>query len=423
MTFVLPARVRPGPAAGGDRVHLGSHRDRLPTAPARTAAPARGVTPAGTDVRAGVGLDALDAVLVPAFRAVGRLPSAADAAAAARCPLVLLCSGGVTASAALAEVERRHPARHRPEGCTVVAIDVTGQHVARGDYPSLLTSRLPAAAAWRRHDAHLKRNLAILLARLGGWRRILFHNDDVTGLTADELDRTVALLDDPVRPRAASGWAYRDFPDNSVVCHAHREGGGEQDTFISDATLAVAVSGSIPFFPAVYNEDWLFLHPLLQRGEVVMAGDWLTQDRYDPFADLNRPVAEEFGDVLGEGLLRLEHLGEPVETAMDADFWEPELAHRARFIADVARRLPPGPSHDRARTCLRIALEQHQDDWARQLAGFVRAWREDLLRWEKHVTGLPEGLPLDRALAWLGVAPDALVSLPGRAADPAPSRR
>jgi hypothetical protein len=409
MTLTLPAGkpLRRAVPRAGDlalRPHLGSHRARV------SSVPLAGTCTTGPEP--GDRSTSLDAVLVPAFRSARRLHAAADVAATADCALVLLCSGGVRADAATAEVDRRYPPSARPARLTVLAVDVAHGHARAGDCPALRTTQAPAVAHRRSHDAHLKRNLGILLARLLGWRRILFHNDDVDGFTSADLARTLALLDDPLHRWTASGWAYRDFPDNSVVCHAHREAGGEQDTFISDATLAVTVSGQLPFFPAVYNEDWLFLHPLLQRGEVVLAGDWLRQAPYDPFADPSRPVAEEFGDLLGEGLLRLEHLGEPVETALDADFWRPELAYRVWFITDVARRLPDGPRHDLIRARLRAALAEHEPDWPEQLAGYVRAWREDLLRWEKHLSGLPQDLELGAALARLGLAEDTVISYP-----------
>jgi hypothetical protein len=91
----LPVRPFPGalprPARRFDdgRPHLGSHRDRVATVP-----PSAGDAPGP--------VHPLDAVLVPAYRSPAHLAAAAEVAAAAGCHLVLLCSGGVSAHAAIA---------------------------------------------------------------------------------------------------------------------------------------------------------------------------------------------------------------------------------------------------------------------------------------------------------------------------------
>ena len=64
----------------------------------------------------------LDAVIVPATRADAALPHAAGGARRAGCPLLVLCSKGMTAAAAVAEVQRSR----RPP--LVVAVDVEGHY-------------------------------------------------------------------------------------------------------------------------------------------------------------------------------------------------------------------------------------------------------------------------------------------------------
>ena len=92
------------------------------------------------------------------------------------------------------------------------------------------------------------------------------------------------------------------FPDHSVVCHAYRQAGGEQQSFIGGGALAVEVKRSKSFFPDIYNDDWFFLldgskwlQPIAVRGQVI-------QQPYDPFRTPDRARAEELGDVLAEGI-------------------------------------------------------------------------------------------------------------------------
>ena len=86
-------------------------------------------------------------------------------------------------------------------------------------------------------DLSIKRNLGLLLARMLGWQRIFFMDDDIRDVTPADLYATVAVLGH----HRSAGMMVTDFPDNSVVCHAHRQTGAAQDTFVSGSALAVNV--------------------------------------------------------------------------------------------------------------------------------------------------------------------------------------
>src|SRR4029450_11890877 len=93
----------------------------------------------------------------------------------------------------------------------------------------------------------------------------------------------------------AVGWSFEAFADNSVVCHAHRSSGGRQGAFIGGGGPARRVHEGTPFFPNVYNEDWLFLHDLVARGQVLLAGG-LCQLPYDPLEHARPAIPQESRD-------------------------------------------------------------------------------------------------------------------------------
>ncbi len=98
----------------------------------------------------------------------------------------------------------------------------------------------------------------------------------------------------------------RQFPDNSVVCHARRLAGFYQDVFASGAVLGVFCGDHpLPFFPDVYNEDWFFFGEAAAAHAMPHAG-WAYQM---PLRALRRrqpaQAHEEFGDLLAEGLYSL----------------------------------------------------------------------------------------------------------------------
>ena len=136
-----------------------------------------------------------------------------------------------------------------------------------------------------------------------------------------------------------------DFPDNSVVCHAHRQTGAFQDVFISGSVLAVNCPEVTSFFPDIYNEDWLFFYDDARARRLGGSGRNATQLHYDPFGQPSRAECQEFGDALAEGLYALLHLGAGAADAT-RDYWDHFLAARRQFLADIWSRTAP-TRHDR----------------------------------------------------------------------------
>ena len=99
-----------------------------------------------------------------------------------------------------------------------------------------------------------------------------------------------------------AGMVCRRFADNSVVCHARRLAGFDQDVFVSGAVLGVNCSYlPLPFFPDIYNEDWFFFAEAAARQRLAKVGE-ARQAEYDPYLRPTRAGHEEFGDLLAEGL-------------------------------------------------------------------------------------------------------------------------
>ena len=144
----------------------------------------------------------------------------------------------------------------------------------------LETSRLLAGTIFeRRTDVSTKRNLALVLSHLLRWKRVVFLDDDIRVPDPADLRRAVSLLD----THTAVGLGIGGFPDNSMVCHAFREAGGSQETFIGAGALAVDVKRNRSFFPNIYNEDWFFVLDAGKRLQQVATVGQVIQDPYDPY--------------------------------------------------------------------------------------------------------------------------------------------
>ena len=349
----------------------------------------------------------LDAVVVPTARSLRfDLPGlrlAHDLAASRRCPLIVMCSREARSQDYPADL--LSGARPGPRPKPLVLLDVpNGRHEV---LPDFLTTRHPTARC-RSNDVATKRNLALQIGAVAGWRNVLFLDDDVSfdptaprSLDLSSLGDALAVLS-PGGMRAV-GWPSRGFDDNSVVGHARRLAGRSQDVFISGAALLVATSRDVPFFPDIYNEDWLFLIGLAISsrtvGDVLGWAGTVNQLDYDPFV-AKRARGEEVGDVLGEGLMNLLEDDGPGmwSTARDEGHWKSVLMARARLLEGLSRALDPRslePSVPKARLALEAALELHAEIDPSGLAHFVHCWRHDLDVWHAVLRDLTARRPRD----------------------------
>ena len=359
--------------------HHGSHRQLL--------------TGAGTvEVKPGQ----VDAIIVPTARPVAYLRQAIALADQLGCTLLVLCSKLAKApDAAKAGKESR---------VSIVAIDTDG--LPSGLVPNFKTRAVLRGNRFnRRTDTSIKRNLGLLLAEVAGWERIVFLDDDITVPRPDDLLDAAGLL----ASHAAVGLSNGGYPDNSVVCHAYREAGGPQDTFIGGGALAVGAASFTSFFPNIYNEDWFFLLDDDRLRPSTVTG-LAVQSPYDPFSDVRRARSEELGDCLAEGVFSLLDTGGRVQDA-DARYWRGFLDKRRRFIDDVLCRVQSADNDlaEKARmiAALKAARGRNQFIEPELCVDYLRVWRTDRDLWRRHLDEIGRkhghGMTLDKVLADLGL--------------------
>ena len=334
--------------------------------------------------RAGV-----DAIIVPTFRPLDYLKEAARAARLLGCPLVTLHSPG-RPSASQAD-------DYFDWSLDLIAIDVPEPAHLR--LPVLETSRLLAGTIFeRRTDVSTKRNLALMLSHMLRWRRVVFLDDDIRVPDPADLSRAAGLLD----THTAVGLGIGGFPDNSVVCHAFREAGGWQGTFIGGGALAVDVKRNRTFFPNIYNEDWFFVLDAGKRLQPVATVGRVVQAPYDPYLP-QRARAEEFGDVLAEGTFWLLDQDRSSSEG-DLAHWREFLTKRKQFIRRVIRMVECTTVIEPAERARRVeALNAAMGRLARispeLCVDYHKALVVDQQRWQRHIQAIRQQPKLRRELA------------------------
>ena len=338
----------------------------------------------------------LDAIIVPGTRPATYLDHAVTLARAAKCSLVILCSHYLDGR----EVKEYLDARSFSKA---IVIQLPAGYSHRlFDFRGLLAikDQLPPACGSHVTDLSMKRNVGLVLAKMVGWRRVFFLDDDIRDISYPDLQRTVDML----RSFSAAGMWVTEFPDNSIVCHANRMTGGSQDVFVSGAALAVDCEGDIGFFPDIYNEDWLFFFDAASKGELGNSYLKATQLYYYPFANAERAAWQEFGDVLAEGLYALLHLRRDVGQAT-SEYWEKFLEARRNFLETALSRVNQAPPdmQDEITASLYSALKVLGDIPPDLCTRYVEAWRQDLTLWKRRWAAIREMPSVDAALEELGL--------------------
>lgn len=346
-----------------------------------------------------------DAFVVPATRPASALTGIIELAAELETLLVVLCSRQAHIEQVAERVGRIHRAR-----ALVVQVDED----YRLPYEAFRTSSsaFTGANGGRVSDLSPKRNFGMLLARLLGWTRLVFIDDDIT-VRKQDIARLTAQLDS----HQIASMVCRHFPDNSVFCHARRLARLHQDVFATGAVLGVNCSDlPLPFFPDIYNEDWFFFGDAAARRRLTKAGE-AEQLRYDPFAEPARAEHEEFGDLLAEGLYALIEMNGPgrsfrqVTHLATERYWSSYIDVRRHDLADTRSRLGEFASRDtgsddvaHASKSLEAAQGLYSDEMitAERCVQFLEAWQADIAAWGRtypHTNNLGS---IRDAMDWLG---------------------
>ncbi|HEX9031043.1 MAG TPA: hypothetical protein VF834_04315 [Streptosporangiaceae bacterium] len=336
----------------------------------------------------------IDAIIVPTARRPAYLDEVSELARGLRCPLVTLHSGKWTSAS--------RAASYLPPDIELIAIDLPEAHCLH--LPDWETSRLLAGTIFaRKSDLSTKRNLALMLCHLLDWSRVLFLDDDITELDPAHVTTASRLLD----TYNAVGLHVDGFPDNSVVCHAYRQAGGRQSSFVGGGALVAEVRRCNSFFPDIYNDDWFYLLDGDKRLQPTVVSGKVRQNPYDPFRTPERARAEELGDVLAEGLYWLLDQDRSIVEA-DREHWVEFLAWRKVFIENVLEMVRDDDlgAAEKARRieALKGALGRLTHITPELCAGYLHAWIADRTRWQEHLRLLPVGVELHRAVALLARA-------------------
>jgi glycosyltransferase involved in cell wall biosynthesis len=336
--------------------------------------------------------------VVPTNRPVESLGDCLELASRAAIPLIVACSKRVDRYQVIKAAAERNVEVYAVDMPPDPASSLAGLTFATSEDEELL-----AFTSGKTRDLSVKRNLGLVIARMRGWQRLMFLDDDIQEVSTADLDALAAALED----HNVSVLIPDEYPDNSVACHAYRLGGGEQGKFASAGGMGVRCDrDELSFFPNIYNEDWFFFSDEAAKHKIAKVGA-SKQEEYDPFANPQRAVKEEFGDLLAEGLYarldaQLDILG------VDVAYWSDFIKSRKAFLGQVADSLTAllkdclnSDKERKVRAAqisireARLQLERIKPELCQK---FIDLWQADLAEWRRYLATLQPYESVEKAL-------------------------
>jgi hypothetical protein len=248
----------------------------------------------------------------------------------------------------------------------------------RSFYTNLLTSKHRHTKKYNEiWDLPLKRNFVIQHALKMDYKKILLVDDDIRSISKQCLAFGANCLEDYV----LAGCFVEDFLDTSVLGHLEKAAGEHIDPFLSGSFLFVRPHAVKGFFPCLYNEDWLFMIPHIMNGSICLFGS-IRQVEFDPFSDMSRPLFQEFGEVMIEGLYAL-LAGKQYGHRHETKAWSDVIFQRREILRSLSVRLSEAKHQKTIATMLAANSEITPDDCCK----FVLDWETDLESWKTYIKG------------------------------------
>ena len=250
-----------------------------------------------------------------------------------------------------------------------------------------------------------KRNLGLLVARMLGWRTVLFLDDDIRGLDAADVCRSTGGL----QRSSAVGFEVERWSDRSVVGRIDPTGTARHGGVVGAAALLIdGTSPLLKHFPAIHNADWLFLYDALLHGKVQQAPGRVHRLVDAAAVNAHRAGSQEFGEVIRTGLMHyVRHRGRAL-VPLHEGYWREILAGRREFIDEVADRLTaptPNPHVVTARNVVREAEQRHAAITPASCVRFYQHWRRERRIWQERLTAVRPAGSVGEALHRLRLEP------------------
>lgn len=269
--------------------------------------------------------------------------------------------------------------------------EITTQHSILDEYLLFLSRYFPLfkTDGW---DLPIKRNFAIWHAKDVGHQTILLLDDDIR--FKDNFLTFRKMLHAVHQTAITGAYSIGEF-DTSLTGSIAMQYGITRPVFFSGNCLGINLLKFKPFFPNIYNEDWLSILPAILRKEAALVG---------PVIQLPRRVTcvkdtakhQEFGEIIADELYsRLEKAHKDncftdfLNLFLNTEHWENVLGDRVRWLSLLRERakvedLSSGDKETEVEI-LDAAIDSCGTLKPDDFIGFINKWKIEYSDWEKEI--------------------------------------
>lgn len=184
-------------------------------------------------------------------------------------------------------------------------------------------------------DLPYKRNFAVWYGKLNSYKKILLLDDDIRFTTFESsVQKLLYALD---QNWVAGAYSTGEF-DTSLTGSVAMKLGIKRPGFLSGNCLAINLNTFIPYFPYIYNEDWLALLPAIIKKKATIVGPILQLPKIVSKVDALSKF-QEFGEIIADEIyshithpFRFKSLLNLIDCINHCDHWENVFEDRYQWL-------------------------------------------------------------------------------------------
>jgi hypothetical protein len=232
-------------------------------------------------------------------------------------------------------------------------------------------------------DLPLKRNFAILFSLQNSLNKILLLDDDIMFNDKNNIYSMVSALD--------SYWISGCYSigeiDTSLIGGVSLKYNNKHIKFFSGNCLAVNVREFTPFFPEIYNEDWLAILPAIINHKAILAGEVTQLPRI--VSDYRQIASfQEFGEIIADDIY--EHISSKenlyscisdlITKLCDLSYWEKVIKDRTLWL----NILEDFENDEKTKDIISGAKETISKITPEKCIDFLETWYKQEIEWRMY---------------------------------------
>ena len=231
-------------------------------------------------------------------------------------------------------------------------------------------------------DLPNKRNFAVSHATANEYKKVLLLDDDIN--VVDSKATLKKILKGLDRSRIAGAYSTGEIDTSLVGTVAIKVGLEEHCNFISGNCMGINLNESTPYFPNVYNEDWLAIfEDVINEGVLLVGPIEQTTRKTDDywstayFQEFGEIIADElYSNLSGEGeFFSLKHI---LSKYFDEAIWENVLLERKEWLQRIGAKGSEGRLSMMDQQIIRGASERLLKIKPNECVAFLKSWRAGL---------------------------------------------